>query len=497
MIRTYTHPARHWVNIETDEALTIPRKDDVVIFADITVASIAVTPNPLTKEGQEVKITIKDPTASGNSVTFEGQSVTGNGSTLRSTFLDGAWLTEVSPGGGGGVTTAEMNAAIATAIDVAHTPVNYTAAGPSVEQQIVGIDVALRPAWSKVGATYTAKNKDSVYTDVASTIIAPSPAQDKDEFRVARAGSQTISLVSTDGSTFNFLPSATINKAGVVELSYDAATHNWVLIGDGVVYPEFITNTLHANAVSTLSIKLEGDSTARIVWGDGSSTAADGSVQAHNYAAPYTGDVTIIHSGTATTLEFVGGWDFNPSVLGGFAPTRLVFGAGSNIPGGFADIPANCGSQTLSIQGAGPGGPLSTIPSTCGLHTVALQGTCAPSGDVNSMQVGVAASRFFVTSPNSTVIGDFSTKTGFATSYLLVTMAELTYSGGAPSPYGRMTIRSTVMTSAMFDQLLLDLAAGAVTNQIIDLAGANAGRTAASDAAVATLQGRGCTVTTN
>ena len=56
---------------------------------------------------------------------------------------------------------------------------------------------------------------------------------------------------------------------------------------------------------------------------------------------------------------------------------------------------------------------------------------------------------------------------------------------------------STAFDSTSVDNLLIDLNTAGLTNEIIDVAGSNAARTSASDAAVTALEGRGCTVNTN
>ena len=77
------------------------------------------------------------------------------------------------------------------------------------------------------------------------------------------------------------------------------------------------------------------------------------------------------------------------------------------------------------------------------------------------------------------------------------------YSLTLGTKYNRWYLRpaTSVFTSAMVDRLLIDLAAKwtnpTPSSPIVDLRGNCGSRTSASDAAVATLQGRGITVSTN
>jgi hypothetical protein len=77
-----------------------------------------------------------------------------------------------------------------------------------------------------------------------------------------------------------------------------------------------------------------------------------------------------------------------------------------------------------------------------------------------------------------------------------------TYTAGATWTNARVLINPASgygMDSTEIDNMLIDMAnsVGGPTSKTITLQGANAARTSASDAAVATLEGRGCTIQTN
>lgn len=109
---------------------------------------------------------------------------------------------------------------------------------------------------------------------------------------------------------------------------------------------------------------------------------------------------------------------------------------------------------------------------------------------------------------SSTIYGDLGGSGMSAVSYGLerITLANTnkmdTYTAGAVWSNAVVVINPAVgygYSSAEIDNMLIDMAnsAGGPTGKTITLQGSSQPRTSASDAAVATLQGRGCTIITN
>jgi hypothetical protein len=150
---------------------------------------------------------------------------------------------------------------------------------------------------------------------------------------------------------------------------------------------------------------------------------------------------------------------------------------GSNtITGNLSSLPSGLtyfyctGSNTIT-------GNLSSLPS--GLTTFGCTGSNTITGNLSSLPAGLT---YFVCRGSNT-IGDYSGK-AWANNQRRVYLVPV--AGGG-------------LSSAEIDQLLIDLAAAGGTwsgEKQVYLRGTNAARTAASDAAVATLVSKGVSVTT-
>jgi len=125
------------------------------------------------------------------------------------------------------------------------------------------------------------------------------------------------------------------------------------------------------------------------------------------------------------------------------------------------------GSNTIS-------GDVTNLPS--GLTTFYCTGSNTISGDVTNLPSGLTYFRC----TGSNTINDYTSPTIFSVS---ITYFLLLPVGG--------------LSETEVDNLLIDLDASGMSSGTINISGNNAARTAASDAAVTSLQGKGVTVTTN
>jgi len=162
------------------------------------------------------------------------------------------------------------------------------------------------------------------------------------------------------------------------------------------------------------------------------------------------------------------------------------------------------------------------ITNVTGLQILVAQGSASISGDISALPL----TRLNVTASANTLTGDLSTRTdltyvnvsglntiygdigvnnvvsGLTVFYLTGNNRMVNYTGGISWGNINVTINPAIgygFSSAEIDAILIDMAkAGGPTSKIITLMGNNAGRTAASDAAYATLTTtRGCTVNLN
>jgi hypothetical protein len=122
------------------------------------------------------------------------------------------------------------------------------------------------------------------------------------------------------------------------------------------------------------------------------------------------------------------------------------------------------------------------------------------SGDISSL---TSLTQLYCQGSN-TLSGDIGANqvTDGLTYIYLTTCRMNTYTAGATWTNARVLINPASgygMDSTEIDNMLIDMAnsVGGPTSKTITLQGANAARTSASDAAVATLEGRGCTIQTN
>jgi hypothetical protein len=249
--------------------------------------------------------------------------------------------------------------------------------------------------------------------------------------------------------------------------------------------------------------------TVTIYWGDGTSNNYTGSSVAwtHTYAT---------YSGVTYNCKMT-----NASALTRFTNTT---GAGTGISFDIKDLPRAVTIFQVSanniISGSSP-----DLPS--GLTTFQLYGANTISGSVLYFATTITTLDYYHSNPTCELTGTmsgfpasltflaFNANTGITGSIATIgdacsyfsfirNAARATYSTSAwPTTMNRVYYNTTTgngLTSAEVDQWLIDLAAYCTTwtgSKSVWLAGYNAARTSASDAARATLIARGVTVTTN
>ena len=220
----------------------------------------------------------------------------------------------------------------------------------------------------------------------------------------------------------------------------------------------FTFSVIATQTISGLLSTKEGTSVT-VDWGDGTSNTYTGTDQAYSKNYGSVGNRTVVFKGGSATLTK-------------FTMTE----AGANISFDLAQLPRsltyfNCqGSNTVT-------GNLSSLPA--GLTYFACTGSNTVTGNLSSLPAGLT----YFACTGSNTIGDYSGKT-WANNQRRVYLVPV--AGGG-------------LSSAEIDQLLIDLAAAGGTwnaDKQVYLRGTNAARTAASDAAVATLVSKGVTVTT-
>lgn len=202
--------------------------------------------------------------------------------------------------------------------------------------------------------------------------------------------------------------------------------------------------------------------------------------------------------------------------------TTLYITGNNTISGDIADMPTSCsyfyiiGNNTLTgnISGINSGlyfllvngnntisGDISTIPAN-NLTTIWLDGANTITGDISTLPA-LASLTTLVFDGQNTVYGDFANLPANV-SYVVIngqsTVSDYTAGRAWAANLRAISINPTSggLSSTEVDDLLIELSAQTFINEkIVSIAGTNAARTAASDAAVTSLQGQGVTVTTN
>jgi len=193
-------------------------------------------------------------------------------------------------------------------------------------------------------------------------------------------------------------------------------------------------------------------------WGDGSRSTYSGTNQAWSHDYGSAGDYVVRIFGSVALTKFMmsaGGADISFDI--------------ANLPSGIFDFYCS-GNNTIT-------GDIANLPS--GLTYFRCYGNNTITGDIANLPSGI----FDFYCIGSNTIAAYSGKTW---------VTKIDYFGLVPvSPGG--------LSTAEVDQLLIDFDADLTwsSGDLIQLTGANAARSSASDAAVANMVTEGATVTTN
>jgi len=260
-------------------------------------------------------------------------------------------------------------------------------------------------------------------------------------------------------------------------------------------------------------------------WGDGSArNTYSGTDQAWSHDYGSAGDRTVRIFGSVVLTKFrmdVAGANISFDIAN--LPSGLTYFlcSGSNtVSGDIANIPSGMihfyctGSNTVS-------GDIANLPS--GLTVFSCTGSNTVSGDIANLPSGLtyfycsgsntvsgdianlpASLTFFRCSGSNTVSGDIANLPASLTYFFCYgsnTIAD--YTGKTwttkPATFRLVPVAPGGLSTAEVDQLLIDFDDDLVwaAGNVIILTGTNAARSAASDAAVASMVAEGATVTTN
>jgi hypothetical protein len=252
--------------------------------------------------------------------------------------------------------------------------------------------------------------------------------------------------------------------------------------GDGIIrrhrYFEFQVN--NTQTISGLFSTIAGQNIS-VDWGDGSARSTySGTNQVWSKDYGSAGDRTVRIFGSVVLTKFVmdaGGADISFDIAN--APTGLTYlnvGGSNTVSGDIANAPT--GLTYLDVRGSNTvSGDIANAPT--GLTYLSMWGSNTVSGDIANAPTGLTS----LSMGGSNTIADYTGKTWTTkpTSFYLIPVGA----GG--------------LSTAEVDQLLIDFDDDLVwaAGNVITLTGANAARSAASDAAVASMVAEGATVTTN
>ena len=220
---------------------------------------------------------------------------------------------------------------------------------------------------------------------------------------------------------------------------------------------EFSTTDTASLTITTRSPASTG---FNVDWGDGNSEWV-------SHVGPFS-DVNTVHnySGLTGSKRIVLTGDFN--VLLRFQCFDTLFGGKISAFGCFGSL------ELLRLSTADVSGDISALSILTSLDTLRLDFSLV-TGDIGSLATLTGLSRL---SLNNTVLEYNSTT--------LPAWSSAT-----------IEIQSCTLTTAEVDNFLIDLAAAGGTNGTLNIAGTNAARSSASDAAKTTLLGNGWTITVN
>jgi hypothetical protein len=266
----------------------------------------------------------------------------------------------------------------------------------------------------------------------------------------------------------------------------------------GKTASKFVLTITAATYSGTLSTSGGG---VTIQWGDGTSTSYNGTDQAfsHSYSGSSTYTVTFVNSNRLTKLSTSGNFATSFSLSSLPAGMTYFYCSGSNsISGSLSSLPAGM-TDFICIGSNSISGSLSSLPA--GMTDFYCTGSNSISGSLSSLPAGIA---YFYCGGSNSISGSLSSlpagmKDFYCTgSNTIDEYTTKTWASNQRRVY-LIPVSPGGLSSAEVDQLLIDLASAGGTwagDKQVYLRGTNAARTSASDAAVATLVGKGVSVTT-
>ncbi len=243
--------------------------------------------------------------------------------------------------------------------------------------------------------------------------------------------------------------------------------------------------------------------TITVDWGDGTTNTYTGEEQSYSKDYGSAGNRTahIVGASGALTKYEMAQSGANVSFALSDLPaglTDFVCRGSNTISGSLSDLPA--GLTDFYCSGANTvGGSLSDLPS--GMAFFFCAGANTVGGSLSDLPSGMA---IFYCRGSNTISGSLSDLPAGMTVFYCSgfnTISDYTAKSWANELVRiyHVPVSPGGLSTAEIDALLIDLAAVDTwsSSQEVYLGGTNAARSAASDAAVATLQGKGVTVTTN
>lgn len=287
-----------------------------------------------------------------------------------------------------------------------------------------------------------------------------------------------------------------------------------------------LSNDQSTPQTTTIYVTVTAGNSATLYWGDGASVVltADGAshVYTHGYSAgTYTiavgGDIAGITDWRSYSQSFLSGDVVGFSALTGLTYLNL---SSTSVSGNISAISGLTSLAYLYLYGTSVSGDISAMSGLTSLVRLYLYNTSV-SGNVSAINglTSLTYLQLFNTSVSGDIsaingltnltylnlsytsvsgdIGDLSGLTGLK--YLYLYNTSLSYGSVALPPWAgtNIQVQSVGLDSTEVDNFLIDLASGVGANGSLNIAGTNAARTSASDAAKATLLAAGWSVTVN
>ncbi len=256
---------------------------------------------------------------------------------------------------------------------------------------------------------------------------------------------------------------------------------------------------------ATVNMTTADGSAYTVDWGDGtSSTVASAANATRVYAGNYSGAIRISSTGIFTQVN---SWTGTVTLTGTTAqlPTGLTYlylgGSSIALTGTTAQLPTGLTYLYLSSNSIALTGTTAQLPT--GLTYLRFSGSSiAVTGTTAQLPTGLT---YLYLSSNSITLTGTTAQLPTGLTYLYLSSNSITLTGSS-TPWQTASMRYVYIsayglaTATDVDNLLIALSGVTswITEKLVDLRGAgNAARTAASNAAVSTIQGYGVTVLTN